>query len=394
VKYGIMACFAVALIVGISLITGLLEPFSVFGRIMSQIFRPIYLAANNVLAFFAEKNNSFTFYRMEIWISSVTVFIITIINLLIIAFLAIKKGGFYCNILCPVGTFLGLVNKISPFKMSKKIASEKCVKCNICERKCMSNCIDLNTQNIEEEFCLNCYACLKVCPTDAINLSFNKQNKPTNEKPDDSRRSFISKISLLALAIFSTQKISAYDFDGGLAPIEKKLAPRRHTRITPPGSISHRHFDKYCTACQLCISVCPNNVLRPSTNLKNFMQPVVSYEKGYCRPECVNCSQVCPTGAIREITREEKAALQIGYAIFNSENCVMVTQSVNCDRCSTKCPTGAITLIEQTASNGNVYKLPTIEKERCIGCGACEQLCPARPFSAIFVNGVDRQREI
>ena len=32
-------------------------------------------------------------------------------------------------------------------------------------------------------------------------------------------------------------------------------------------------------------------------------------------------------------------------------------------------------------------KIPVINTERCIGCGACENLCPSRPFSAIYVEG-------
>jgi ferredoxin len=42
------------------------------------------------------------------------------------------------------------------------------------------------------------------------------------------------------------------------------------------------------------------NVLRPSTDLQHFMQPIMSFERGYCRPECTRCSEVCPTGAITQ----------------------------------------------------------------------------------------------
>ena len=68
--------------------------------------------------------------------------------------------------------------------------------------------------------------------------------------------------------------------DGGLAVIEDKKIPVRATPIVPPGAWSARHFARHCTACQLCVSACPNNVLRPSTELAKLMQPEMSYERG------------------------------------------------------------------------------------------------------------------
>ena len=124
------------------------------------------------------------------------------------------------------------------------------------------------------------------------------------------------------------------------------------------------------------------------------MQPHLSFEKGYCRPECVKCSEVCPNGALLPITPEEKSAIQIGYAIWKPELCVVLTDNVTCDLCAVKCPTAAITLIDQGPNNTNLPKIPMIDDNRCIGCGACENLCPARPYSAIYVEGVDTHRRV
>ena len=122
--------------------------------------------------------------------------------------------------------------------------------------------------------------------------------------------------------------------DGGLAFIEDKKIPKRQTPIVPPGSASLRNFTKHCTACQLCVSVCPNGVLRPSTDLLTLMQPEVSYERGYCRPECTSCSDVCPAGAILPITKEDKSATQIGHAVWIDKNCVVITDEVECGNCA------------------------------------------------------------
>ena len=182
--------------------------------------------------------------------------------------------------------------------------------------------------------------------------------------------------------------------DGGLAAIEDKIAPERATPIIPPGALSAKYMAQHCTGCQLCVSQCPNNVLRPSTDLFTMMQPTMSYERGYCRPECTRCADVCPTEAIRPITRAEKSSIQIGHAVWIKANCVPLTDGVECGNCARHCPTGAITMISSDPKSPNAPKIPAVNESRCIGCGACENLCPARPFSAIYVEGHEQHRTI
>jgi formate hydrogenlyase subunit 6/NADH:ubiquinone oxidoreductase subunit I len=146
-------------------------------------------------------------------------------------------------------------------------------------------------------------------------------------------------------------------------------------------------MNKCCTACQLCVSVCPNSVLRPSAKPVTLMQPEMSYEKGYCRPECTKCSEVCPAGAIRAITPADKSAISIGKAVWIKDNCIVNRDEVQCSTCTNNCPTGAITLVAINPDDKNSLKIPLLDGELCIGCGACENLCPARPFSAVYVEG-------
>lgn len=124
------------------------------------------------------------------------------------------------------------------------------------------------------------------------------------------------------------------------------------------------------------------------------MQPEMSYERGYCRPECTKCSEVCPAGAIRPITVADKSSTQIGHAVYVYENCVINTDGVECGNCARHCPTGAIQMLPSIADDPNSPKLPVVNTERCIGCGACENLCPARPFSAIYVEGHENHRTV
>lgn len=202
---------------------------------------------------------------------------------------------------------------------------------------------------------------------------------------DSARRSF-----LLGTAVATTSALMAQQkkkVDGGLAAIEDKKAPERTTPITPPGSLSAQNIARRCTACQLCVSQCPNGVLRPSTDLLKLMQPTMGFERGYCRPECTRCGQVCPTGAIQQFSREEKTAIHIGHAVWVRKNCLPLTDGVACGNCARHCPTGAIVMVSAAPKRGDAPKIPAINTAKCIGCGACEHLCPARPFSAIYVEG-------
>ena len=122
------------------------------------------------------------------------------------------------------------------------------------------------------------------------------------------------------------------------------------------------------------------------------MQPEMSYERGYCRPECVRCSEVCPSGAIQTITSADKSAIQIGHAVWIKENCVVVTDKVSCGNCARHCPVGAIQMVPLDVESIDSLTIPVVNTERCIGCGACEHLCPSRPFSAIYVTGHQMHR--
>ena len=176
--------------------------------------------------------------------------------------------------------------------------------------------------------------------------------------------------------------------DGGLAPVIAKKAPKRGQRLTPPGSRSARHFYDRCTACQLCVANCPNGVLRPSTDPAHLMQPKMDFARGFCRPECTTCSQVCPAGAILPISPEEKTAIHIGRAVIDYDLCVVNTDGVSCGNCVAHCPAGALSMVRKNPDDPESPRIPAIIEDRCIGCGKCEYLCPARPISAIHVEGL------
>lgn len=385
-RWVMLLIFVVLMVAGFGSLAILIAPYSAFGRIAQNILAPIWQAGNNVLAFLAERIDSYAFYSTDIWIRSIETFTIAIITLFVLALLAWRYGRLYCNSICPVGTILGAISRFSLFKPI--IDTQKCNGCNRCARNCKSECINIKEHSIDYSRCVVCMDCIDNCNNGAITYTFRTHESSATEIKDEkqsaSRRNFILTAGLLAASAAKAQEMK---LDGGYATIIDKKAPPRSSTITPVGSLSARNMATRCTGCQLCVSVCPTQILRPSTNLSTFMQPFVTYENGYCRPECNKCSSVCPTGAIRPISIAEKSSTQIGHAVWVRKNCVVITDDVECGNCERHCPSGAITMVPLDADNPESKKIPTINSERCIGCGACENLCPSRPFSAIYVEG-------
>lgn len=419
-RIAVLVVFVAMIIAGFNAVYVLIAPYSAYGRMVTALLQPHFIDVNNMLAGWSETEGNYYFYTLEqnpvptvlTWVASVSALVLLV--------LSVYGGRTYCNTICPVGTVLSFFARFSWLKI--QVDEDKCIKCGICSRNCKSACIMVKKGqpvSIDYSRCVVCGKCETVCSKQAISLrpsSFIKKTESpapqtASDNTDISRRNFLAiTAGLLTSAALKAEEKTT---DGGLAVIEAKKIPSRQSPLTPPGSFSARNVQQRCTACQLCIAKCPNGVLRPSTNLESLFQPEMQYDKGYCRPECTICSDVCPAGAIRPITVEEKTAVQIGHAVFVKENCIPFTDGVSCGNCAHHCPSGAIQMVPDGEgytlnveenrwydAEGNrvdtrsVTMIPSINTERCIGCGACEYLCPSRPFSAIYVEGHEVHREI
>lgn len=386
----VLAVFVILMVLGLNAIAVLIAPYSAYGRIASSILQPIYIGINNLLARWAEHANSYAFYSVDTWMKGGITLLVAIITLVVIGTLSLLTGRTWCNNICPVGTVLGFLSKFSLFR--PVIDTDKCINCKKCEHNCKTKCINIDgNHSIDMSRCVDCFDCIDNCPKGAI--SYRRRNKKSEATStatvDEERRKFLATTA----AIGASTAIQAQEdkVDGGLAVIEDKQIPVRTTRLEPAGAVSLKHFSNHCTACQLCVAECPNGVLRPSKELSTLMQPEMSFERGYCRPECVRCSEVCPTGAIKKIDVAEKSAIHIGMAVVVTKNCLPVAKGVKCGNCAEHCPAEAILMVPLHADDDPdlpmTLKRPVVNTERCIGCGACEYLCPVRPFSAIHVEG-------
>lgn len=440
-RYGVLVLFVIALVAGLNALAALLAPYSAYGRMVQSLLAPVWQWGNNLLAWIAERQDSYAFVTKEVWLKSLPTLIVAAVTFIVVVVLAWRNGRTYCNTICPVGTTLSFFSRFAMFR--PVIDKSKCKSCHACERKCKAACIDVDNHKIDYSRCVDCFDCIDSCRLGALKYRFawgrgvgsgstgaktpqnapvgskmtsdeskNGQNRssaaptpvaepvvrqgsPTIEATDNGRRAFlVGGAAVIGGSLLPSipmraeeEEIKDKKRDGGFAEVLPKKAPNRKTPITPFGSESVEKFYKHCTACQLCVTVCPNNVLRPSSRLEHLMQPEMSFEKGYCRPECVKCSEVCPAGAILKITPEEKTEWKVGTAGVDYDLCVVNRDGVSCGNCAHHCPVGAIRMVRKNPDDEKSPRIPSVNEEKCIGCGACENLCPSRPISAITVNG-------
>jgi ferredoxin len=400
-RYTMLAILVVSFIAGAGSVVQLLAPYSSFGRIATMLLQPVWQLGNNILAGIAESIDSYAFYGVDVWMKSLPVFIIALLTLIVLAVLSWRNGRTYCNTICPVGTILSFISRFSFLKI--RFDEEKCRNCSLCTKNCKAACIDFKNHQVDYSRCVVCGDCIESCKFGALKYGLNGLNggneahephkaHKTHSPQDASKRAFLLSSALIATTALAEEKEKLVD--GGLADIVEKKAPERQTPVTPPGSLSAKNMATRCTGCQLCVSECPNNVLRPNTDLMHLMQPVMSFERGYCRPECTRCSDVCPAGAIKPIDDIEKSSIQIGHAVVSPDHCISALGEAECGNCERHCPTGAIEMVPVDPDDEEPNYIPAINEEICIGCGACEHLCPVRPLSAIHVEGHEVHRYI
>ena len=305
VRWGIVALVALLCAAGLWPIAWMLDPYAIYGRMISLTF-PFAL-----------------------------------IGAVVLVLVICGKSRIWCNWVCPVGTIFSALAHLSLFR--NKVGAG----------------------------CAGCRACFPASAKSDVNGACKQDSALAT------RRESIKAVALLAAA----EKFG----DGGFAEIVPPLSPSRSVSVMPPGAGDRRDFTRKCVSCHICVSNCPEKVLRPSMSLKSFGQPEMDFRNGYCLLACTRCSNVCPSGALMPLQAEMRPNVRMGVALYDRKSCVRTVNGDKCDACVRKCPVKAIALVDE---------YPVVDELKCVGCGACEHVCPARPVPAITVKGYDMQRMV
>ncbi len=384
VRYGIAGAVGAAWLLGTTLPLTLTDPYSNFGRIATALLRPVAVGINNAVASALNSIGNYSVWVVRNVEVGGAVFAFALLVLAALIVMVTLRGRLWCNTLCPVGTLLGVLSRVSLLRI--RIDPSLCNGCGMCEASCKARCIDSKSATIDASRCVACFNCLGKCNKGAVSYvgaTAQKERKavpaPAHCAPCDSSRRDFLKLSIGALAVLPATKLMAAAGEG------RKIYPM------PPGAGSRARFEGKCTACLLCVSACPTKVLKPATlenGLSGVMQPYMKFRvESFCNFECDECIRVCPNHALQPMTIEEKKLTRVGVAEFHRPRCIVFTEGQDCGACAEHCPTQAVHMVPW---GEGTLTIPQVDAEYCIGCGGCESICPTTP-RAITIRGTDVQ---
>ena len=379
-------------------IVGYIDPFSLLVRAFTQAIYPA-LNSLNVTFFTFTYDSAPPFINMVteplygVLKQSVLPFEQKYYELAILSFmmfvalflLEFSQRRFFCRNLCPLGALIGLVSRYGILNLAG--GDTTCGKCRLCSQVCRMGAVDEN-RSIQMGSCNLCMTCLVTCPRQIITFKKPLPRKNPHEV-SLSRRQFIGTVAVGALV-------------PAILPVRNVNSEQRSRLIRPPGARAEHEFLDRCVRCAECIQVCIGNALHPAflqSGIEGIFTPYLLARTGYCEFNCTLCGQVCPTGAIQELSTIVKQKTKIGHAWFDKNLCLPYAKGIPCIVCEEHCPTPqkAIMFRKVTVLNdsGNevVVKQPYIVDELCIGCGICETKCPVPGRSAVIVTNAGEERD-
>ena len=316
----------------------------------------------------------------------------------VILVLNLRITRFWCRALCPLGALLGIVSRWSILGLEKH--PSHCDDCNRCLLDCQGGDNPLPNAKWRKAECHFCFNCVGECPESGIRFKFFPVTPTTTDGPSLQRRRTLAGVAAGAALLPILRSSPAF------------AAAKDPRLIRPPGSLDEKSFLERCIRCGECMKVCPNNALQPAlleAGLEGLWTPVLAPRIGYCEASCVLCGQVCPTGAIWEITQAEKAwlpasagkdskPLRLGKAFYDRGHCLPWAMATECIVCEEWCPTSpkAIYLrpaeVTDAAGNPKQVRQPYVDPDRCVGCGACEFACPIKDHPAVYITSIGESR--
>lgn len=395
-KYGLLLFLLTASLFGLPL-AGYLDPFSLLVRGLTLSVYPAL--DDGTVRFF-----TLTYNHAPAWFNAVSepvydmlkeyvlpfapkVYGLSLFSLfLLLAVFAAEfyRRRFFCNEICPLG---GLLAAVSRFSLFSGRGGDNCGRCTRCREVCRMGAIG-DKGVIRSEDCTLCLDCLVGCPAGRITFSFARPSPKRSGVPLLSRRAFVGGLASGAvLPLFLSARSLARRPDPLL--------------IRPPGALPEDEFLGRCLRCGECMKVCIGNALQPAFlegGVEGMFSPLVRSRIGYCEYQCTLCGQVCPSGAIAELTPAEKKKTVIGRALFDKNRCLPYAKGVPCIVCEEHCPVPdkAIKFRPATVVNGRGeevrVKQPYLVDELCIGCGICENKCPLPGEAAVRVTSEGESR--
>ncbi|MFO8130180.1 MAG: 4Fe-4S binding protein [Bacteroidales bacterium] len=390
VRYGILFVTVLLWMAGSAFLIIILDPYSIFGRVNVMLFKPAIAFVNNLISRILVSFDNYTLIPVDIKISGMFPLLVTAAFLSLILWMSLRFGRMYCTHICPLGTFLGIFSRFSVFRIH--INRQYCNSCGKCALECKAGCIDSRNRKVDLSRCIACYNCLDTCPENGITYGLKRPSQPLDthrSRPDLNKRKFLAEAGLLIASALSLHH-SAFSQYGQREQRRRgrrkePIPVSRDHPVIPPGAESLDNYNSQCTACYLCVSACPTNVIQPALfafGWKGVLQPHMDFNLSFCNFDCTRCGEICPTGAIKPLDVETKKRTQLGKAEFIKQNCIVYLDDTDCGACSEHCPTKAV---DMEPFRGTLM-IPYVRPEICIGCGACEYACPTDPKS-IFVNG-------
>ncbi len=324
-----------------------------------------------------------------------------VLGMLFVLILAasLRVTRLWCRSLCPLGALLGAVSRWSVLGLEKD--HDSCDRCNRCLLHCQGGDDPIGGAPWRKAECLMCMNCVGSCPHSSLGFHFFRPAGKGKEvaSPDLGRRRTLTGLAVGAVAV-------------PLMRANTGMGKSRNERLLrPPGALDEPDFLSRCIRCGECMKVCPNNSLHPTlgeAGIEGLWTPTLVPRIGYCEPSCVLCSEVCPTGAIWQITPREKGwvvgvgqqsqPVRLGTAFYDRGRCLPWAMATDCIVCEEWCPVSPKAIYVQeaqvidSAGNTKTLKQPRVDPSRCVGCGACEYACPLQEHPAVYVTSIGESR--